>query len=364
MSTRRRKKGPREKDLTSRYLSGGMDEDRVEQQERFTPRSKNAEQNKILKTAMMRAAEELAAGDVESLPIGEVIQVFSLYSEVEFERTPYLCVVRKTLSKISDTSIVVGDRVRFRHVADSELTREPAPAGTPPPTVRVKEAVIEQILPRETVLTRADSFKGTEQHPIVANAEQMLIVASLREPNVKWGLIDRMLVAAQAGGLRAIVVLNKVDLAKTPEELEAAREVLAHYRMMDVTTLETSVDQNVGLEETRELLRGRTTVLAGHSGVGKSSLARAIQPSLDLRVGAISGYTGKGRHTTTSARRYLLDVGGAVIDTPGVKLFGLWGVTRENLREFFSDVADDTAPEWRRDSFQRILESLPEPGFT
>jgi ribosome biogenesis GTPase len=102
--------------------------------------------------------------------------------------------------------------------------------------------------------------------------------------------------------------------------------------------------------------------LAGHSGVGKSSLIRAVQPQLDLRVGEVSTYTDKGRHTTTSARRYVLDLegGGSVIDTPGVKLFGLWGVTRENLDEFFPDVEDDSAPEWRRESYKRIAESLRE----
>jgi ribosome biogenesis GTPase len=101
------------------------------------------------------------------------------------------------------------------------------------------------------------------------------------------------------------------------------------------------------------------TVLAGHSGVGKSSLIRAVQPDLDLRIGAISGYNEKGRHTTTSARRYPLKIGGAVIDTPGVKLFGLWNVTRENLSDFFPDVAGGTAPQWRVESFQRIESSLP-----
>lgn len=347
MSSRRRKKAPREKDLTSRYMSGGMDEDRIEQQERFTPRSRNAEQNKILKTAMMRAEEEGIVEDVSALPLGEVVQVFSLYSEVEREGVPYLAVVRKTLTKISNTAIVVGDRVKFRAVETSDEQRE---------------AVIEQILPRQTVLTRADSFKGFAQHPIVANANQMLIVASIREPNVKWGLIDRMLVAAQAGGLKPVVCLNKTDLASA-EDLADARAVLAHYASLGVKTMETSVEFQSGLDETRDLLRDQTTVLAGHSGVGKSSLARAIQPSLDLRIGAISGYTGKGRHTTTSARRYPLEMGGAVIDTPGVKLFGLWGVTRENLSEFFPDVAGDSAPDWRRESYQRILDSLPEPGY-
>jgi ribosome biogenesis GTPase len=355
-------------------MSGGMDEDRVERNERFTGRSKNAEQNKILATAMMRAQEQSGA-DVDQLPVGEVIQVFSLFSEVEHEGATYLCVMRKTLSKVSDTSIVVGDRVRFLAVAEPEHALE-APPGTPavdaslPPKPR--EAVIEQILPRKTVLTRADSFKGTEQHPIVANAGQMLIVASLRDPVVKWGLVDRMLVAAQSGGLRSIICLNKVDLAKAkpgaadgsvPPDLAEAREALAHYRTLGVVTVEASVELQTGLDAVREILRGQTTVLAGHSGVGKSSLARAIQPSLDLRVGAISGYTGKGRHTTTSARRYVLDVGGAVVDTPGVKLFGLWGVTRDNLPEFFPDVTAGTAPEWRRESYDRIVESLPEPEY-
>ena len=106
------------------------------------------------------------------------------------------------------------------------------------------------------------------------------------------------------------------------------------------------------------LLKDRTTVLAGHSGVGKSSLVRAVQPELDLRVGAISGYTGKGRHTTTSARRYRLAGGGDVIDTPGVKLFGLWAVTEENLAAFFPDVREGRAPAWRVESYGRILESI------
>jgi ribosome biogenesis GTPase len=377
----KRRKGPREKDLTSRYLSGGMDEDRVDRTQRFTGRSKNAEQNKILATAMMRAQEQSGV-DIDALPVGEVIQVFSLFSEVEHEGQTYLCVVRKTLNKVSDTSIVVGDRVRFLAVAEPEPEPAPAPAPapdapTPTPTPagstappKPREGVIEKILPRATVLTRTESFKGVEQHPIVANAGQMLVVASLREPNVKWGLIDRMLVAARAGGLRAIVCLNKVDLAVAgadgtgvPPDLAAAREVLAHYRSLGVTTVETSVERRLGLDTLRDLLRDRTTVLSGHSGVGKSSLARAIQPSLDLRVGAISGYTGKGRHTTTSARRYVLEVGGAVVDTPGVKVFGLWGVTRDNLPEFFPDVASGDAPEWRKESYDRILASLPQPGY-
>jgi ribosome biogenesis GTPase len=188
----------------------------------------------------------------------------------------------------------------------------------------------------------------------------MLIVVSLRHPTVKWGLVDRMIVAAKGGRLRPVVCLNKLDLAEPDAEDAAfAREALAHYERLEIATLQSSAEREVGLEALRELLRDRTTVLAGHSGVGKSSLIRAIQPHLDLKVGEVSRYTDKGRHTTTSARRYPLDFGGAVVDTPGVKHFGLWGVTRENLEEFFPDVAAGTAPEWRQESYQRILDSLP-----
>jgi ribosome biogenesis GTPase len=352
--SRKPKKTPRQKDMTDDYLGDALDEDRVEQRQRFSSRSKNYQQDKIVRTALMRAEEDSGGElDVEALPVGVVLQVYSLYAEVEHEQTTYLCVVRKTLAKVSDTQLVVGDLVRFRAVEDA--AGGDSSAGAP-------QAVIEQILPRHTVLARADSFKAIEVHPIVANADQMLIVASLHQPQVKWGLVDRMLVAAQSGGLRPIVCLNKIDLlekvAVDDPDYELARQVLSHYELMGITTLQTSVSKHQQIDALRELLRDRVTVLAGHSGVGKSSLIHAIQPTLDLRIGAISGYTGKGRHTTSFARRYPLEIGGYVIDTPGVKLFGLWGVTRENLASYFPDVESGTAPDWRRSSYQRILESL------
>lgn len=345
--SRRRK--PRDKSLTERYLSGALDDVDLDEKEQFGSRSKDAEQGKILRTALLRA-EEQSDADVQTLAVGQVIQVYSLYSEVESEGRNYLCVVRKTLNRRSDSAILVGDRVRFR---DLDILDE---QGRP-------QAVIEQVLPRETILTRADSFKGNEQHPIVANAEQMLIVASIRRPTVRWGLIDRMIVAAQSGRLQPIVCLNKIDLRPSGTDGEAddeanPDEVLSHYESLGIRTIQTSVPGAIGIDALRELLRGKVTVLAGHSGVGKSTLINAAQPALDLRTAEISNYTGKGRHTTTSARRYPLDWGGAVIDTPGVKLFGLWGVTRENLLDFFPDVAADAAPPWRKESYDRIASSL------
>lgn len=341
--------------MTSRYLGGDFDEDRIEQAQHFTQRSKNAQQNKIIKTTNQRA-EEAAADDLPALPLGEVIQVYSLYSEVIHEQIVYLAVVRKTLAKVSATAIVVGDRVRFRSTGIFDESGRP-------------QAVIEEILPRKTMLTRAESFKAIDLHPIVANAQQMLIVASLVHPAVKWGLVDRMIVAARSGGLTPIVCLNKIDLAhpeaqaaspnqEAADAFHQARQVMAHYSSMGLLTLQTSVPNRIGMESLRDLLGGRTTVLAGHSGAGKSSLIRAIQPDLDLRIGLVSHITHKGRHTTTSARRYPLDVGGYVIDTPGVKVFGLWGVAADNLIDYFPDIQDETAPPWRRQSFERIFATL------
>ena len=377
--SKRRPKAPN--DLADRYNAGEFatdrtDQDDPEQRLQYSNRSKNAESSKIAKTTAEReeraallaaAAEEAGEAPLELLPVGRVVLVYSLFFEVEAagaddgvvaEAKRYLCVVRKTLARTSDTQLVVGDLVRLRDINRTDA------AGR-------AEAVIEQVLPRRTVLTRADSFKAQLQQPIVANADQMLIVAAVKFPPVKWGLIDRMIAAARSGGLVPIVCLNKVDLvdAKTADEpAETAEDdesvdplaVLDYYLSMGLQTVRTSIEGGgVGLDLLREVLAGRTTVLAGHSGVGKSSLIRAVEPGLgDIRIGAISGYTGKGRHTTTSARRYPLPGGGAVVDTPGVKMFGLWGVTPERLIEFFPDVDAGTAPPWRRHSYDRILGTM------
>jgi ribosome biogenesis GTPase len=360
---RRPRKPPREKDLTSRYLQGDSEADRLESHQKFSHRSKNAQQDKMEKTAVIRAADAGQSADLERLPIGQVVQVFSLYYQVEHPTGPRLCSTRKTLGKLSQTSIVVGDQVRFRDTEQrDELGRQ--------------EAVIEQVLPRQTILTRAEGTRGNDQHPIVANAQQMLIVASLLRPRVKWGLVDRMIVAAQSGGLTPLICLNKIDLAEPAAESQAehvaAKEVLAHYQSLGFTTFQVSASggeadrcggeayrtPRSGIEGVKSALAGKTTVLAGHSGVGKSTLISAVQPGLDIRIGEISNFNDKGRHTTSSARRYPLDIGGYVIDTPGVKLFGLWGVTTENLLDFFPDVQNESAPQWRIDSFNRIHESI------
>ena len=334
-------------DLTRAYLQGQLgsrdDADEgadVEEFERFGDRS-NFQQGKTQRTQSERPTAE-----IDALPLGEVVQVHSLFADVLIDGATYKCVQRKTLAKISDTQMVVGDRVRV--AIAPELN-----------DVAQREGVVERTEPRQTILTRADSFKAIHVHPIVANAGQMLIVAALHSPEVKWGLIDRMLIAAQAGGLAPLLCLNKIDTATDSQDMSDADAVLRHYESLGAATIKTCAVSDMGIDDLRERLRDNVTVLAGHSGVGKSSLIRAVDPTIDLRVGEISRIHNKGMHTTTSARNYRLTVGGHVIDTPGVKLFGLWNVNRESLIEFFPDVENETAPPWRMESYERILDSLP-----
>jgi ribosome biogenesis GTPase / thiamine phosphate phosphatase len=314
--------------------------------ERLDGGDKRRRKQKMRETADLRA--DAVAEDAARLPLGRVVQVFSIYQEVEMpDGGRVQCTARRTLYRLRDAAPVVGDLVRVREQPSLSLDAK-------------REGVIEAVSPRRTVLTRADSFKGMSSHPIVANADQMLIVVSVAEPRPKWGLVDRMLVAARAGGLAAIICLNKIDLGDSePQALAEAREVLAHYRTLGLTAEETCATRPGTETVLCNLLRDKKTVLAGHSGVGKSSLVRVVMPSLDIRVGAVSEVNQKGRHTTTSARIYPVPhLSAELIDTPGVKLFGLWGVTEETLVEHYPDVEAGTAPAWRVESLHRIAESL------
>ena len=382
-----RRRAPRDNRTTDRFAAGEFDAARADEPDEtrgydptasvsFNKRNKHAEQNKIARTALLRNGTAGAGAEVAALPVGRVIQFYSLYCEVadlseanaiEPPRIR-LCTVRKTLNRLAETRVVVGDRVRFRE----------GKAGGGGPLEA--EGVIEAVLPRDTLLTRAESFKGIHQHPIVSNAQRVLVVVGAAQPRPKWGLIDRVLVAAKAGGLEPVICLNKMDLLAAPTEAPTETAIdepiddedsdddldtrvdplaaMAHYASIGIVTLMTSVETGAGLDELRAALAGRETVLAGHSGVGKSSLISAVQPGLDLRVAEVSEFNDKGKHTTTSARRYPLDAGGAVIDTPGVKQFGLWNVSRENLMDYFPDVEAETAPPWRVASYERIAESL------
>ncbi len=299
-----------------------------------------------------RTVIEGEATGADLLP-GRVLRVHGLYSYVEVEDgRVFRCTVRRVLKSLTtdERSIVTtGDRVfilpeavrgqksedRSQRSEDENQTTEAIAGSTPltpnlrPPTSE-PEAVIERVEPRHGVLTRASRRR---EHVLVANVDQLVIVMSLVQPDLKPHLIDRYIATAAKGGLAAVVCLNKVDLTD-PVELQP---MVGAYSQLGIPTLLTSAATGRGVDQLRELLRGRATVFSGQSGVGKSSLLNAIQPDLALRVKAVSEETNKGVHTTTTAELIRLDFGGWVVDTPGVRQLQLWDTRPEEVEGYFRE---------------------------
>ena len=194
--------------------------------------------------------------------------------------------------------------------------------------------VIADILPRRNYVIRRASNLSKESHIIAANVDQALLMASLRSPETPTEFVDRFLVTCEAYKVPVTILLSKLDL----QDAEAVAEFRAVYEGAGYRVLEVSVREGRGVEEVRELLAGRTTLVSGNSGVGKSTLIQAIDPSLDLRTGEISESHHKGRHTTTFSTMYPLAGGGAVIDTPGIKGFGLIDIDEAELWHYFPEM--------------------------
>ncbi|MDQ2690733.1 MAG: ribosome small subunit-dependent GTPase A [Chloroflexota bacterium] len=233
--------------------------------------------------------------------------------------------LRHTVREVNAIELVdpvaIGDRVRYREAGDGR-------------------GVIVEVLPRQSKLSRPAPVPGQRifEQVIVANVDLVVPVFSIASPTPKWGLLDRYLVAAEAAELPSLIVINKLDLAwKNP----AFDEEIAVYRLIGYPVLSVSAVTGEGIEELKLHLQGRLSVLVGKSGVGKTSLLNAIQPGLGLRVKAVgNGELGKGRHTTTHHEMFTLDFGGALVDTPGIREFGLWDITADELAYLFPEMAD------------------------
>ncbi|MDZ7629855.1 MAG: ribosome small subunit-dependent GTPase A [Gemmatimonadaceae bacterium] len=192
---------------------------------------------------------------------------------------------------------------------------------------------IADILPRRSQLARRAPGGGYGQRIVAANVDQVLVVFAAANPEPHPRMIDRFLIIAEANDIAARVVINKADLVSP----ESVRLRFADYERAGYPVHVTSTETGRGLEALREVLEGRTTALSGPSGVGKSSLMNAMFHGLDLRVGEISQSVNKGRHTTVGALLHPLPNGGYVVDTPGLREIGMWGLTAEHLDGYFPE---------------------------
>ena len=196
------------------------------------------------------------------------------------------------------------------------------------------DCVIVDIVPRRNYVIRRASNLSKESHIIAANVDQALLMVTLRSPETPKEFADRFLVTCEAYKVPAAILLSKIDL----QDAEAVAEFRAVYEGAGYRVLEVSAKEGRGVEEVRELLARRTTLVSGNSGVGKSTLIQTIDPSLDIRTGEISDSHHKGRHTTTFSTMYPLAEGGAVIDTPGIKGFGLLDIDDAELWHYFPEM--------------------------
>ncbi len=223
------------------------------------------------------------------------------------------------------------------------------------------KGAIEDILPRKSKLSRmapgsylrvkakqtrlpkrmkssGGRFEATQlEQIVVANADQLLVILSTKEPTFNPGLLDRFLVIAEAGDLESVICINKMDLLNGKGQ-DKLREKARIYADIGYKVLFTSAVNREGLEELVEVMKGKLSALAGPSGAGKSTLLNAIQPGLQIRTAEVSDATHKGKHTTTNVELHTLDFGGYVVDTPGIRELGLWDIWKEEMHLFFPEI--------------------------
>jgi ribosome biogenesis GTPase / thiamine phosphate phosphatase len=251
---------------------------------------------------------------------GRVLSVHGLSCRVRDEENGdvFTCAVRRLLKTLTTDQrhvVAAGDLVQYRSVASSD----------------VSEGIIERIEPRRGSLCRASRGR---QHILVTNVDQVLIISSAAEPRLKPNLIDRLLIASEKAMVRPVICINKVDLVR-PAELQP---LVGVYSRMGYRVLLVSAETGFGIDRLRRCMAGCENVVAGQSGVGKSSLLNAVDGELDLLVSEVSRETQKGRHTTTTARLFPLSFGGYVVDTPGIRQFQLWDVIPEEVAAYYRDV--------------------------
>lgn len=200
-----------------------------------------------------------------------------------------------------------------------------------------RTAMIHEIAPRRNYINRQSPHRKHQQHIVAANIDQSVLLATLRSPRTSQGFLDRFLIASEAYHIPSVIVFNKADLYRE-KDMALFNEMKAMYEKVGYGVYLLSLETGEGLEPLYPLFAGKTSLLSGHSGVGKSTFINQLFPELNLRTQEVSGWSGKGMHTTTFAEMFDLPDGGKIIDTPGVKEFGLVDLSRQELSHYFPEM--------------------------
>ncbi len=198
---------------------------------------------------------------------------------------------------------------------------------------------IIEILPRKNHILRQSVKKTGHASVLAANVDQVMMIATLKQPRTSWGFIDRFLVSAESFRIPQVLLINKKDLL-TEDQLEKLLPMLKMYETIGVTVHLISASFDTDLSPIQKILEGKTTLVAGHSGVGKSTLLNRLTPKISQSVGAISDFSEKGKHTTTFAEMFQLDENTFIIDTPGIKEWGLVDMDPQEISDYFPEMRD------------------------
>lgn len=249
----------------------------------------------------------------------------------------YRCDVRQKVKVAvkQETPVAVGDDVMFTGLPDFT-------------------GAIDKVLPRRSTFSRpAKGGEIAHKQIIAANLDQLVIISSVASPPLKTGLIDRFIIAGRMGQMSPVVVVNKIDL----DDMKEGRAVVAAYQSAGFVCIPVSAATNAGIEELRRSLNDHRSLFVGHSGVGKSTILNALLPGLDLKTNEISGYSNRGKHTTTAIELYELPDGGFVGDSPGLKVMGFDPIDTETIGESYPEFE-----EYRGNCRFQPCSHLHEPG--
>lgn len=271
----------------------------------------------------------------EDMPPNLVVRGYGKFYDVLTPNGQLLCTVRGSVKRERRKTdpVAVGDRVEITDLGNGE-------------------GVIESVAPRRRTLSREGRGRTDIEHVILANPDQLIAVFAVAEPEPHARMLDRFLLIAERTGIGSVVCVNKIDLDTSGD----GRKLFDRYHEAGYPVVYCSADTGQGIDELREHLRGKISVLAGPSGVGKSSLMNQIDPTQNIRVGEVSDATGKGRHTTTATTIFRLAGDTYIADTPGIRQLGLFGVVPEQLDRYFPEFSP-----WRDECYYRDCTHIDEP---